>query len=131
MFHNEANQFNLIYTLSSPSLRLPTPSSQPDGTYSLDFDTPLPIRPSTPKRHQPKRRQQTQPNRQRLLRLNRSRDRTPSQNHGSQQRELHAVGLALLHAEAAESVERADGAAGRDGGDGTGADVAGYAAAGG
>ena len=77
-----------------------------------------------PKTIQPKSSDSAQPDGQRLLRLERARHTTSRQHHTGQQRQFQAVGLAILDAIAAESVQGADGATCGEGGHGARADVA-------
>ncbi|KAL9040982.1 MAG: hypothetical protein Q9214_004275, partial [Letrouitia sp. 1 TL-2023] len=95
--------------------------------------------PQRPEPIEPKHGDRAEAQRQGLHAPDRARHARARQHDRGEQRELGAVGLALPDAEAAEGVlkwnsetyERADGAAGGDGRDGAGADVAGDAAAGG
>jgi len=112
-----------------PTLLLPT---HHHNTFSSPAPPQTPLTPPPRHRHpktiQPHRGQRTQPNRQRLLRLDRPRETAARQNDAGEQRELDAVALAVLDPIAAQGVQGADAAAGGEGGDGGGADVAGYAA---
>ena len=69
------------------------------------FTNLLHLRHKRPPIHKQSRRSEhTQPRRQKLLRLDRSREGASSQEHGRQEREFNAVGLALGDAVAAETV---------------------------
>ena len=82
----------------------PLLSSSPSPKKNKTTTSSQPPAPRAPKLHESINRQHAQPRRQGLLRPHRARDRRPRQNDARQQRQLDAVGLAFLHAPAAESV---------------------------
>lgn len=96
------------------------PSSAPSPSASNPRAAPLE---RSTKRVQPKRSEQTQSNRQRLASLDGAGNRAAGEDDRSKQRELDAVWVAVLDAQAAEDVQQTDSDACCNGGDGAGADV--------
>lgn len=129
-----ALQNNSVPTTYNPRLIPPQIPEIPSPTILFlpnpHSNTPL-LPHCQPENNHPIRRQHTQSHRNRLHGPNRARDRTPTQHGRGKQTDLLTVGLACAQTHVAEEIERTDGEARDDRGDGACAGEADGAAEGG